>query len=106
MANGVIDRAITEGLATAFERDFAKVDPPWGKAPPEILDWTRELLRQPGESSDPFTPGRRQEGEGRRWVATRVGTYLVDRASRASGKSAADLVFASTSEILALADVH
>ena len=29
------DRLISEGLATAFERDFAHVAPPWGEPPPE-----------------------------------------------------------------------
>jgi hypothetical protein len=36
----------------------------------------------------------------------RVGTFLVDRASRASGKSPAQLVFAPSAEIVRLAEVH
>jgi hypothetical protein len=104
MADGLVDRAVTEGLATAFERDFAKVDPPWGQAPPEVREWTRELLGQPDDSDRQTWLVRHPDG--RRWIAMRVGTFLVDEASRRSGRSAADLVFASTSEILALANVR
>lgn len=39
------DRLVTEGLATAFDRDFAHVSPPWGAPPP--AEWTSELLALP-----------------------------------------------------------
>lgn len=99
----LVDRVVSEGLATAFERDFAKVDPPWGKAPPEILEWTREVLRQPDDAD----PERWLMGhpDGRRWIGMRVGTFLVDRACRRSGKTPADLVFTSSAEIVRLAEV-
>src|SRR5262249_7851054 len=46
-SRSLVDRVVDEGLATAFERDFTKVDPPWGRSAPEIIEWTREILRQP-----------------------------------------------------------
>jgi hypothetical protein len=105
-SRSLVDQVVTEGLATAFERDFAKVDPPWGKAPPEIMEWTREILRQP----EPEMAGRMQwlmkHPDGRRWIGMRVGTFLADSATAASGRSSPSLVFAPTAEILRLADVQ
>jgi hypothetical protein len=100
-SRSLIDRVVAEGLATAFERDIAGVDPPWGTAPPEIMAWTREILAQP-EASDP-EPWMSRHPDGRRWVGMRVGTFLVDRARRSSGKTAADLVFTPSNEIVRLA---
>jgi uncharacterized protein YjaZ len=99
-----VDHIVTEGLATAFERDFGKADPPWGKAPPEVTAWTREVLEQPDTSE--LGPWMIRHPDGRRWIGMRVGTSLVDRASRASGRSSAALVFASTEEVVRLADVR
>jgi hypothetical protein len=92
---------VSEGLATAFERDVGKVDPPWGRAPPEVMEWTREVLRQPDQADR--TTWLRRHPDGRRWIGMRVGTFLVDRATRASGTSAAALVGTPTAEILRLA---
>jgi uncharacterized protein YjaZ len=95
------DRVISEGLATAFERNTAKNAPGWGEVTPEVADWAREILRLP-ETAD-IDPWFKPRADGRRFVGSRVGTFLVDRASRASNKSPAQLVFASTAEVLALA---
>jgi hypothetical protein len=96
------DRVIFEGLATAFERDTAKTAPPWGEVTPEVADWAREILRLPlAADTEPWFKTR---ADGRRFVGSRVGTLLVDRASKASKKSPAQLVFAPTAEVLSLAD--
>lgn len=100
----LVDHVVTEGLATAFERDFAKVVVPWGEPPPDGAAWTREVLGQPETAA--VRPWMIGHPDGRRWVGMRVGTFLVDRAARASGRSAAELVFASPSEIVRLADVR
>jgi len=44
--------------------------------------------------------------DGRRWIGIRAGAYLVDRAVKASGKSAAALVSASTQDIVEMGTVH
>jgi hypothetical protein len=44
-----------------------------------------------------------QHPDGRRWIAYKVGTYLVDRAIAASGKSSAELVLTPTREVLEMA---
>jgi uncharacterized protein YjaZ len=96
-----VDSIILEGMATAFERDFAGAHPLWGIYPDNVGEWAKELFALPPGSS------RRhwmfQHPDGRRWIGYKVGTYLVDRAMRASGRSAADLVSVATDEILRLA---
>ena len=96
------DRVILEGLATAFERDTMKATPPWGEVSPEVADWAREILRLP--ETVETEPWFKTRSDGRRFVGYRVGTFLVDRASKASKKSPAQLVFATTAEVLALAN--
>lgn len=98
------DRVVAEGLATAFERKYRNDTPPWGTSPPEITAWTEEIARQP-PSADP-EPWMIRHPDGRRWVGMRVGTHLVDRASRAAGKTPAALVFTPSAEIFRLAGVE
>lgn len=100
----LLDHVVTEGLATAFERDFGKVDPPWGQAPPDPMVWTREVLSQPETAA--LDSWMIRHPDGRRWIGMRVGTFLADRAARASGRSSAALVFAPTSDVLRLANVQ
>jgi uncharacterized protein YjaZ len=100
----LIDAVVTEGLATAFERDFGKASPPWGMVPPEVMEWTRQVLLQPDTA--PREPWLSQHPDGRRWIGLRVGTFLADRAARASGRSAAELVVTPTEEIVRLAGVR
>jgi hypothetical protein len=100
-SRSLIDRAVTEGMATAFERDFARADTPWGRYPDEVSSWVSELMALPSDA--PREAWMFRHPDGRRWIAFRVGTYLVDRASRASGKTPADLVSTSTEAVLELA---
>jgi uncharacterized protein YjaZ len=100
----LLDAVVSEGLATAFERDFAKAHPPWGDAPPEVLAWTHEILAQPEDT--PWDHWLVRHPDGRRWVGMRVGTFVVDRVAKATGRSAADLVTTPTNEIVLLAQVR
>jgi hypothetical protein len=88
----LVDRVVSEGLATAFERDAAHVDPPWARAPSDA-SWEQQILARPADA-----PMDR--------MGMRVGTAWVDRAARAMGKTPATLVFASTDEILHAAKVR
>jgi uncharacterized protein YjaZ len=97
----MIDRAVLEGMATVFERDFAGVSRPWGEHPPER--WEAEVLALPDSAS---TRGWMfAHPDGRRWIGYRVGTAWVDRAIAKSGKSSADLVAMPALDILRLAAV-
>jgi hypothetical protein len=97
----LLDAAVAEGLATAFERDQTGVPVPWGEYPENVSEWVTELMAVPA-TEDP----RRwmfRHPDGRRWIAYKVGTYLVDRAVSASGKTPAELVVTSTRELVDLA---
>jgi uncharacterized protein YjaZ len=97
----LLDVAVTEGLAAAFERDFAGVSPPWGQYGPEAAAWVDELQHLPPGTPRADWIGRHPDG--RRWIALRAGTYLVDRVMRATGSTPAELVTMPTQEVLRLA---
>ena len=104
-----MDHVIGEGMASVFEREFGGATYPFMEYPDDVSGWVTELLALP--DLDPFTPdGQAQRRnwmsrhpDGRHWIGYRAGTYLVDRASRASEKSAADLVTLPTEGVLQLA---
>src|SRR5207249_1562042 len=99
-----MDGVVSEGLATAFERDFGGRRPPWGEYPEDVRQWVSELLDLP--SSAPYHQWMFQHPDGRRWIGYRAGTYIADRAIAASGRSAAELVLVATDEILRNAGVY
>ena len=97
----LMDAVVHEGLATAFERDFAGVTYPWAEYPPDVDVWLGELMDQPaGASRDEWMIRHR---DGRRWIGYRAGAYMVDRAIAASGFSAAELVSVPPADIVRLA---
>lgn len=98
-----MDGVVSEGLATAFERDCGGRQPPWGDYPEEVRTWVQELLILP--LSAPYYQWMFQHPDGRRWIGYRAGTYVADRAIAASGRSAAELVLTPTDEILKIAGV-
>jgi hypothetical protein len=98
-----MDGVVSEGLATAFERDAGGRLPPWGQYPQEASAWVAELLQLPLNAR--YDQWMFQHPDGRRWIGYRAGTYIADRAIAASGCSAADLVLVPTAEILQMAGV-
>lgn len=97
--SSLVEHAVTEGMATAFERDFAGATPPWGLYPENVAEWATELLALPSDT--PRTEWLFRHPDGRRWMGYKVGTYWVDQARAQSGKSAADLVAMPSGEVLA-----
>lgn len=99
---GLIDNVITEGMATAFERDFAGASVPWGEYPDDVSTWVDELLKLPPDAkrSDWIA----QHPDGRRWIGMKAGTYLVDRAMKKLNRTSAELVAMPTADILAAAN--
>jgi len=89
---------VCEGLATAFERDAGGRRPPWAQYPPDVEAWVHELLALPRKAS--YDEWMFLHPDGRRWIGYRAGTHIADRAIKASGLSAAQLVNVPTSEIL------
>lgn len=100
-----MDVVVSEGLATAFERDFAGVKPPWGDYPEDVSEWVDELVALPMSAFGSYTKWMLEHPDGRRWIGYRAGTYIVDQAMAASGKSTAELVLTGTAEILQLAGI-
>lgn len=97
----LIDRAISEGLATVFERDFGAGSTPWGDYPPDVRQWVAEFLALPADSDR-----RRwmiEHTDGRRWIGFKVGTYLVERAIQRSGEPVSRLATVPTEQIVAWA---
>ena len=94
-----VGAAISEGMATAFARDFGGERAPWADYPDDIEAWVEEIRRLP-------TNGYRYDHwmfrhpDGRQWIGYRAGTYLVDRAMRASGKNAVELSTTPAKDIL------
>lgn len=97
-----MDTVISEGMATVFARDSAGVATPWSDYSGEVADWSDEIRNlEPGFN---YSEWMFSHPDGRRWIGYAVGTYLVDLAVAASGKTAAELATTSTGEILELAD--
>lgn len=99
----MLDRAVREGLALAFERDCAHSFNPRAFYDSKASQWVDELRAASDLSVDEWNE---RHAHGRRWVVSRAGTYLVDRALRASGKSASELATTPTAAILDLAQAR
>jgi hypothetical protein len=97
----MLDRAVREGLALAFERDCARSWNPRGRYGDEAAQWVDELRDAPEDL--PIDQWTERNAHGRQWVVERAGTYLVDRALRATGKSASELATTPTAVILSWA---
>lgn len=100
-SNTLMDHVVGGGLAVAFERDSGGRAYPWSEYPANVEEWVKELMALPPTASLDHYMFRHPDV--RRWIGLRAGTYVVDQALRASGKTAADLVSASTDEVLRLA---
>lgn len=92
---------VSEGLATAFERDAGGASPPWGEYPHDVEEWVKELLELPVTAN--YIDWMFQHPDGRIWVGYRSGTFIADKAMKSSGRSAAELVRSPTEEVLRLA---
>lgn len=102
--NRIIESAIFEGLATVFERNYAKFQPLYAnyENDAQMLSWYEEIFAAGSDWS------KRDElffyhSDGRRWIAYKTGTWIVDKASRNSGKIVTDLTIMSADEIIKLA---
>ena len=108
-ATSALDSAIYEGCATVFERTYAGVEPLWG----DYSMHSEEELRQWCEALSRITPDEwlGDEGEvwqrwsfydaedGQRWKAYKVGTWVVERCLRETGKDIRDLRLMAASDI-------
>jgi len=102
----IVFDAIFEGLGCVFERDYADGTPPWGEYDPNVIgEWTQELLALKSEGLDKDA-WLFKLPDGRRWVAYRVGTYIVDQALKNNpNETAATLNKKSAEAILKMSQV-
>jgi hypothetical protein len=94
----ILDAAVSEGMATAFARDYSNEDAPWAKYPEDIDQWVRELQYLPGDAL--YDEWMFKHPDGRLWIGYRAGTYLVDRAMAKSGKTSVSLLTVPVQEIV------
>jgi Predicted Zn-dependent protease (DUF2268) len=95
----LMDAVVAEGLASAFARDVAGHNAPWATYPADVSHWVAEL-RELSADAD-YRVWMVEHPDGRRWIGYRAGTFIADLAMAASGRTAAQLVNATTGEILA-----
>ena len=100
----LMDRVITEGMASAFERDYAGARYPFSDYPDDVAVWVAELMALPSSADRGHWMFRHPDG--REWIGFRVGTYLVDRATALSGSSSVDLVTTATARVVELAEFN
>ena len=100
--SSIVDRAVFEGMATVFERDFAKTETPWGAYPANVNDWADELRKLPADA--PVRDWIHRHPDGRRWIGMKVGSYWVDRAIAKSGRSPADLATMPAADVIAMGE--
>jgi uncharacterized protein YjaZ len=94
----LIDAVVAEGLASAFARDATGYEPAYAVYPDDVSEWARDLMNH--GSMDDYGHWMYQHADGRRWIGYRVGTWIVDRAIDASGRSAAELTSATADQIV------
>jgi uncharacterized protein YjaZ len=95
------DQAIDEGLATVFERKSGTAYSPWADYPVNVGEWTQEFLALPAGA--PRDHWMKMHPDGRRWIGYKVGTSLVERAMRATGRTVEELMALPTREIVGAA---
>lgn len=100
-----MDVVVSEGMATAFERDFADANPAWGAYPDDVSAWVEELLELPLSALGSYSKWMFEHPDGRRWIGYKAGTFIVDQAMAASGMTSAELVHKKTREVLELAGI-
>ena len=97
----MVEAAVSEGMATVFAREYAGDHAPWGNYPDDVASWVEELEGAPVSE---YQQWMFQHPDGRRWIGYRTGTYLVDRATEATGRTSIDLVRTPATEVIALGE--
>lgn len=91
---GVMFGAVTEGVATVFERDFTDKDVLWGKYEAQKImeTWFVEIKNidnsnDDGKNTDYFF----NHPDGRRWITYKTGTWMIDALTK-SGEDLFELM--------------
>lgn len=100
----MLEAVVSEGLATAFQRDITGVTPLWGAYPEQASIWVQELLSLQADAT--YQHWMFQHPDGRKWIGYKAGTYLADKAFQSTGLTAAELVSIPAQEILRMAGLE
>lgn len=98
----MLNSVVFEGLATAFEDEYAGAEPLWGKYDGEpVEEWLKELSTKTNTEYDAYFF---RHADGRRWMGYKVGTWLVREAMKNSGKTVIELTRMQWRELIELAE--
>lgn len=102
----LIEGAIFEGLATVFEREYAGYKPLYGAYEDDATmhEWLHEIQAAKedwGQRDALFF----DHPDGRRWIAYKSGTWIIDHAIKNSGKSIVELTVLPADNIMHLAGI-
>lgn len=77
---GVMFGAVTEGLATVFEREYANRNPLWGEYGTDstMQAWYDELKNLP-EAEEKNRSYFFEHEDGRKWIVYKTGTWIIDK---------------------------
>ncbi len=99
-----LNYAVSEGLATVFERDFAASKPLYGVYENEetMHEWYKEIASGDWSKKEELFF---DSSDGRRWIGYKVGTWLVDMAVKNSAKNVIELTSLPCQQIIKFANV-
>lgn len=100
IAHDLKDTLVGEGMAIAFERDFAHATRPWGQCGDADKARVRDVLAM---SADEWGAWLAADRRNRRWAGQRVGTCIVDAAIGAARQNVAQMASMPTGEVIRLA---
>lgn len=102
-ANTLIVGAVLEGLATVFEREYSGSKPLWGEYEDDetMRNWFAEIV-EAGHDWSKRDGLFFEHTDGRKWIAYKTGTWIIDKALKNSNKSLLDLTPMPTADILRL----
>ena len=97
----VLFGAVTEGLATVFERDYADSQPLWGSYEDDVTmqAWLDELRELP-VMKDKNMEYTILHPDGRKWIAYKTGTWVIDKLCE-SGEDLFELMKLGHKDVLA-----
>jgi hypothetical protein len=96
---------ITEGLATVFERDYAESDALYAQYEDDetMQLWLAEIKNGDWDKKDELFF---DNPDGRKWIGYKVGTWLIDKAVKNSGKTVVDLTSLPCGDIVKFAGIE
>ena len=100
IGHGLKDTLVGEGMAIAFERDFAHASRPWGLCGATDKARVRDVLAM---SADQWGTWLAADRQNRRWAGQHVGTCIVNAAIGASRQNVAEMASMPTDDVIRLA---